>query len=297
MEGRRAVLAGAAAAAAVVVLFSAFTLVSRLGTLDALRAWDLAALRFGVGGVLLLPVLMRRGLAGLSLGRAARLSFFGGLGFALLAYAGFARAPAAHGAVFLHGMLPAFGTLAGALWLGERPSARRLIGAGLILAGVAALALDALGAATGTVLLGDACLVGASACWSVYGVLIRRYKVDAVAAAAIVTPLSMAVYLPVYFLALDPQLGQVAVGTLAAQAVFQGVLIAIASLLAYTLAVSLLGATETAVATAAVPCLTTVAAIPLLGEMPGPLTWAGVAIASLGMVAALSRGKPKGDGR
>lgn len=296
MEGRHTMLAGAAAAAAVVVLFSAFTLVSRLGTLDALRAWDLAALRFGVGGMLLLPVLMRRRLAGLSLGRAALLSFFGGLGFALLAYAGFARAPAAHGAVFLHGMLPAFGTLAGVLWLGERPSARRLAGAGLILAGVAALGLDT-AAGTGTVLLGDACLVGASACWSVYGVLIRRYRVDALSAAAIVTPLSMAAYLPVYFLALDPQLGQVAAGTLAAQAVFQGVLIAIASLLAYTLAVSLLGATETAVATAAVPCLTTVAAILLLGEMPGAATWAGVGIASLGMVAALSRGRPKGDGR
>lgn len=296
MDGRRTLMAGGAAAALVVVLFSAFTLVSRLGTLDALRPWDLAALRFGVGGALLLPVLVRRGLAGLSLGRAVLLSFFGGLGFALLAYAGFARAPAAHGAVFLHGMLPAFGTLAGALWLGERPTARRLAGAGLILAGVAALGLDA-AAATGTVLLGDACLVGASACWSVYGVLIRRYRVDALAAAAIVTPLSMAAYLPVYVLALDPQLGQVPVGTLAVQAVFQGVLIAIVSLLAYTMAVSLLGATETAVATAAVPCLTTLAAIPLLGEMPGPLTWAGVGAASLGMVAALARGGPKGERR
>ena len=42
-----------------VLLFASFTLVSRLGFSSRLRLLDLAALRFGIGGTLLLPVLLR----------------------------------------------------------------------------------------------------------------------------------------------------------------------------------------------------------------------------------------------
>src|SRR5262244_3205578 len=85
-----------------------FTPVSGLGLTTCLRLPDVAALRFGIGGTLLLPVLVRRGLAGVSWRRAAALACFGGVEFAPLAYAGFSLAPAAHGAVLLHGMLPLF---------------------------------------------------------------------------------------------------------------------------------------------------------------------------------------------
>src|SRR5215813_6022068 len=103
--------AGIAFASLSVVLFSSFTLVSRLGLTHALKLPDLAALRFGIGGTLLLPVLLRHGLRGVSLRAAAMLALLGGLGFAPLAYAGFALAPAAHGAVLLHGNYPLFTAL------------------------------------------------------------------------------------------------------------------------------------------------------------------------------------------
>lgn len=89
-----------------VILFSSFTLASRLGYSSSLAWPDLAALRFGIGGTVLLPVLLRRPRVAVSKRNAVALAFLGGLGFALLAYIGFSLAPAAHGAVLLHGTLP-----------------------------------------------------------------------------------------------------------------------------------------------------------------------------------------------
>jgi len=99
---------GAAYAVASVLLFSGFTLASRLGLASSLAPPDLAALRFGIGGLLMVPVLRVYGWRGVRRRDAAALALSGGLGFALLAYSGFALAPAAHGAALLHGTLPLF---------------------------------------------------------------------------------------------------------------------------------------------------------------------------------------------
>lgn len=284
-------------AASVVVLFSSFTLVSRFGTLEALRPVDLAALRFGVGGLLLLPIFLYRGLSGLSMVQALSLAALGGLGFALLAYTGFSLSPAAHGAVFLHGMLPVFGTICGLLILSEKPTRRRVLGAGLTFIG--ALVLGGQGANDlGVISIGgDLCLIGAGVCWSAYGALAQRYGVSAIVAASIVTPLAMLAYLPVYVVALEPKLAQIAVSSLVIQAVFQGVFIGIVSLVVYTQAVALLGATRTALATAAVPSLTTLGGIPLLGEVPSLQGWLGVGVTTVGMIVVFLSGNQSPHGR
>ena len=95
--GRPTAVVGFFCAVAVVVLFSGFTRVSKLGFASSLGLTDMAALRLGIGGVLLLPVLLHYGLAGVAWRDALALAFTGGLGFALFAFAGFALAPA-HGA-------------------------------------------------------------------------------------------------------------------------------------------------------------------------------------------------------
>ena len=46
-----------------VSIWAAFIVVSRLGVRTSLTPWDVAAIRFGVAGVLLLPYLMKKGLA------------------------------------------------------------------------------------------------------------------------------------------------------------------------------------------------------------------------------------------
>src|ERR1700730_4714655 len=60
---RRTYVRGALYALAAVSIWAAWIVVARLGITTSLSPWDIAALRFGVAGLLLLPVLLRKGLA------------------------------------------------------------------------------------------------------------------------------------------------------------------------------------------------------------------------------------------
>lgn len=282
-------LVGIGCALGVVALFSSFTLVSRLGLSTTLSLADMAALRFGIAGTLLLPVLLRGGLSGITWREAAAIAFLGGLGFALFAYAGFFLAPAAHGAVLLHGTLPLFTFLIITFSSGQTGTRQTAFGIGLIALGIAIMASDSVMGATPRQLLGDLFLLAAALSWAGYGVVIRRLGLNPIRAAAIVTVLSMACFLPVYAAMPDKGIFLISWQELVFQGFFQGVLIGIISIMIYTRAVAILGASETALFTAAVPCVTTLAAIPLLSEWPSTAAVTGVAIVTLGMLAAIPR--------
>ena len=273
-----------------VLLFSSFTLVSRLGLASALDVPDVAALRFGIGGALLLPVLVRHGgLRGVAWRDAVALACCGGFGFAMLAYVGFSLAPAAHGAVLLHGTLPL--STRAVLAASERRAARPSLWLLVIAAGILVMAGDSLASARGTQLAGDGCLLLASASWSAYGVRLRRLGLAPAHAAAIVAVLSMCVVLPLYALFHGCAHSSVGERELLLQALVQGVLIGVVSISVYTRAVATLGAAEAALFTAAVPCVTTLAAVPLLGESPTRAAMAGMMLVTLGMIASLRRGR------
>jgi drug/metabolite transporter (DMT)-like permease len=272
--------AGVACAVLSVLLFSSFTLVSRLGLSSSLAPPDLAALRFGIGGILLLPVLLRHGFRGVRARDAVALAALGGLGFALLAYAGFSLAPAAHGAVLLHGTLPLFSHVL------ARESRRRRAGIVLIAAGIALMAYDSVARASPRQLLGDGLLLGASLAWSGYGVLAQRIGLRPAHGASIVVVLSMIAFLPLYALLPGKRLPLLGARELVLQVTVQGVLIGALSIFVYTRAVAALGAAETALFTAAVPCITLLATIPLLSEVPSAVATAGAVVVTLGMVWA-----------
>ena len=283
LVGRHAT--GVAAGLGVVALFSGFALISRMGSRTELQVHDLAMLRFGIGAALLLPVFLRSGLAGLSIGQAATLAFLGGAGFALLAYAGLFLAPATHGAALLHGTLPLTTFIVLAVFTPHAADRRRLPGLVLICAGIGLMLADSLAGVAPTQLAGDVCLLLASLCWSAYAVGVQRAGIPPVPAAAIVAVLSAMVFCPAYLL-LGGGGGLFAVDArdLLLQAVFQGVLIGALSIAIYTHAVRRFGASNTALFTASVPCVTALLAMPLLGEPSSPFAWLGIAVVSTGMV-------------
>lgn len=281
---------GLLCALAVIALFSSFTLVSRIGLSSSLSMMDIAALRFTVAGLVMLPVLVHFGWAGVRWRDAVPLALTGGLGFALLAYTGFSLAPASHAGVLLHGTL-ALTTFA-LTWLGTRATVRgwRAAGLLLILVGIVAMGWDSVASSTPRQLFGDGALLLASVCWSAYGLLARKLGLRAAHAASIVAVLSMIFFVPLY--ALLPDAGATIVvaswDEVAVQAVFQGVLIGVASVFLYTRAVASLGAAETSLFTAAVPCVTTVAAVGLLGETPSVAAMLGVVLVTGGMISAMN---------
>ena len=276
---------------AVVLLFSSFTLVSRLGFASSLQVMDIAALRFSISGVLMAPVLWHYGLSPVRLRDAAALALCGGLGFALLAFTGFSLAPASHGSVLLHGTL-ALTTFALARVVSRTKATRdRALGLVAILAGIVAMVWDSVAGSSVSQLLGDGALLLASFTWSAYGLLARRLGLKPAHSASIVAVLSMCCFMPAY--PMIPGAGRTILlaswSELLLQGMFQGVLIGVASIFVYSRAVASLGAVDTALFTAAVPSVTTIAAAFLLGEMPSAMAITGVTIVTAGMAIAMRR--------
>src|SRR6516164_2377620 len=90
---------GALYAIAAVSMWTAWILAVRLGIRTSLTPWDITAIRFGVAGLILLPYLLKKGLAVDRLrwtGLAAIL--LGGAPTVLVSYGGLVFAPAAHAA-------------------------------------------------------------------------------------------------------------------------------------------------------------------------------------------------------
>jgi drug/metabolite transporter (DMT)-like permease len=281
---------GALCAVAVVFILVGITLVSRLGYASSLSMLDIAALRFGIGGALLLPIVLRHGLSGVPLRAAIALTLFGGLGFALFAYSGIRLAPAAHAAVLLHGTLP---LITGILlrFVGQAEAFRpRPIGLALIAAGIVAMLAESLHTTSTTQLAGDLCLLLAAIFWASFAILAARLGLAPLRAAAIISVLSMCVYLPVYAFLPGGGIGTATLASLATQAGFHGIVLGTLSVFIYARAVASLGAGTVALITATVPCITTLAAIPLLGERPGVAAIAGVVLVSGGMLAAIGGG-------
>ncbi|KRE08013.1 hypothetical protein ASE63_22035 [Bosea sp. Root381] len=280
---------GVAYACAVVSLFCAFVLISRMGLSTELTLPDIAALRFGVGGLVLSPILIRHGLSGLRPAEAVLLAALGGLGFGLFAYAGFALAPAAHGSILIHGALPLTTALLLKLFCGCGMERSRQVSLGAIPIGVAVVIWDGSRLSAGTVLMGDFCLLAASFCWSGYGLYAKRMGIPAVKAAAIVAGISATLFLPVYAALPGTTLFSAAWPDIALQGFFQGVLIGALSVFIYTRAVALLGAAEIALFTATVPGLTALGGYLLLGEAPSGASLAGLGLVTCGTVLGLRR--------
>ena len=127
---------GALYGLAAVTIWSGWIVVARLGLRTSLTPWDIAALRFGVAGLLLLPYVMRRGLAIERLGWIGLAAIvIGGSAPVLLANAGLLFAPAAHAGALFPGVMPLAVALLAAAILHEPFADTKKIGFVLILLG------------------------------------------------------------------------------------------------------------------------------------------------------------------
>jgi drug/metabolite transporter (DMT)-like permease len=285
-------LKGALYGCAAVAIWASWSVVTRLAVTTSLDAWDIAALRFGVAGLLLAPVVVRRGLARDRLGWLGLGVLIAGVGapYALVAAAGLRFAPASDGGALNPGCMPLFVALIAATVAGEKLSITRILGLALILAGALAIVgwhADGRGAGWSTSrTFGDALFLIAAFLTACFTVTMRQAKLDPLHAAALVSTGSLAIYLPIYFALHGTRLAEVPLADIVVQALFQGVLVTIISIVLYGRAVAILGASGGSAFGALVPALSALFAIPLLGEWPSEVDWVGIALISAGVYLA-----------
>jgi drug/metabolite transporter (DMT)-like permease len=289
---------------AAVSIWAGWSVVTRLAVTTTLDAWDIAALRFGVAGLLLAPIVIRRGLARDRLGWHGLALLIAGVGspYALIAAAGLRFAPAYDSGALNPGCMPLFVALLAAPVLHEKPAAAGRFG--LLLIAVGAVVIIAAHADTGGVTwsrarsIGDALFLAASFLTACFTVVMRRAQLEPLHAAAIVATGSMVLYLPVYVVFCGGRLAQIPPGVLVPQALFQGIAVTIVSVLLYGHAVAILGAARAAAFASLVPALWALLAIPFLGEWPNATGWAGIAAISAGVYLSsggkLPIGLPRG---
>lgn len=273
-------------------IWGAWPVVSRLGVQQAFEPLDIAVLRFGVAGLLLLPVVCRYGVRGIGWPRALFLSVGAGVPYVLVMVGGLTMAPAGHAGVITPSCMLAFSTLGGWLFLKDKPGSRRLVGLAMVFAGIWIVGWEALYTGDERAWLGDLMFAAGGLLWASYTVAARAWSATPFHATALVSVISMALVLPVYMLAgvgsdASRALWSSSPAELLLQAVAQGVFAAVLALFFYSRSVAILGAGRGAVFAALVPVVAVVLAIPVLGEIPSWLEWLGVSVVTAGMCIAL----------
>jgi drug/metabolite transporter (DMT)-like permease len=306
---RRSQWTGGLCALVVLALWTAFILIARASASHTLLPFDIIWLRFVFSGAVVLPLLVWHGRAlRTHLGSSARQALYrgavlaatAGVGYCSLAYSGFFFAPAAHAAVLMPGSLPLWTALLAVLLLGERITAARALGLALIgLGGLLVGGTSLLQAFDGSgVWRGDLLFLASGMTWSLYGVLCRRWRVSALHATMAIALGCLLSYVPLYGLlalagAVPSQLGTAPWREMLFQAVFQGGLSMWLAGLAFTQVVQTFGPVRATMATALVPPLAALAAVPLLDEALGPAALGGLLCVTLGLLLGLRASAPK----
>jgi drug/metabolite transporter (DMT)-like permease len=311
---------GIAAAIVTVVIWTSFILIARASADPArsptLNSFDIACARIVGASLILLPWgwwLVRReralgaprsaswlGLSPLSLRITATTGLFAGALYAMLAYSGFAFAPALHASVLMPGSLPLWTALLAMLVLHERITRLRALGllfivAGDLLVGGASLlrAFDG-----GETWKGDLLFMSAACSWGAYSVLARRYALDAVRATIAVTVFAFVAYVPIYNLLLalhlvPGHLWTAPLKDVLFQMAFQGLGSVVISGISFTKMIQHFGPVRSTMITALVPGLSALGAVLLLGE---PLHWnllAGLVLVTAGILFGVRAAAPR----
>lgn len=273
---------GLLAALVVVICWSGFNIVSRFGAKGIFTPFDLAALRFGISGLLTLPFFIKW-VSPQDWPKYMVLSLFGGLGYGLCVYSGFSFAPSAHAGVFVNGGIPFWTVILVGILAGFKLSRHTLIALLISTAGLILIAFDSLvNHQMAGQWRGDLLFLTAALCWAIFGILIRRWQIKPLHGICGIATFAMLCYLPVYALWLPKGIWLASWGDLALQAVYQGVIAALLAAGMFSYATHKIGACEASMMLALVPAFSAIGGYLILGE---DLSWVvifGIIVVSFG---------------
>lgn len=271
-----------------------YTVFARWGIARGMDAADMTLLRFGVAGLVTLPVL------GLALKRDARgllvrwrswlaVALLAGPLFGLLMFSALQWAPAAHAAVFPFTAMSVMGTLMSAVFLGDRLTLRKAGGIAVVVAGLVVLSGLDIRSMTGRALWGDVLFIGAGTLWAGFGIVMRKHRIDPLLATAIISFFALVTYVPTYLATVGiHRLLAGAPTVLWTEALVQGLIAGAGTLYTYSKMVALLGPARAAVFPALAPGIAAFLAWPVLGHVPTGIEAAGLLIAVTGLLITVT---------
>ncbi len=174
--------------------------VTRFSVTRELRLWDVTALRFGIGAVILLPVLLRgkRRLSAKEWREGLVYACLWGLPFVLAVALGLQLTSAGRAAAIAPTLMPVFAGAFAWIFLKEKQGRARWCGYLAIIIGLVFMVAGGVSADGGMNPMGLIALMTAAAMWAVYTLLFRRSALTPVQAAALICFWSAILFLPIY---------------------------------------------------------------------------------------------------
>ena len=245
---------GFAAAWCIVLVWSFWLIVSRVANDSGLTVYDLAAMRYGLASIIAIPLcIYYKPWRKMRISEIAALSFILGPVYILIVFSGFLYAPAAHGGIFMNGVLPLISMVWAVVLVGTLPSKRRVLGAVLILLSAIVLEWDASVSSSAQAWIGDILFLIGAVFFSIYMVLSERWKLGAMQIIFCGTIVNAVFYLPIWFFCLPSGMADAPTGPFLLQAVYQGFVPNLIGLLFIAYASRTIGNGNTSFILAAVP--------------------------------------------
>lgn len=275
---------GLLAAAGALFVWSGFIVFSRAGVQAGMTPYDMVAGRFLVAGAVTLPFAYWWWPRHLPLRVQFGLALVGpGAAYSLLMFTGLSNASAAYGGVFANGALPLFTMLLVFVLNATPPKGMEIVAATIIIAGSVLVAWTGLNAGGKDVAQGIVMFLIASSLVAGYLYMVRQWSVTPRQALAVANVPNALIFLPLWYFFLPSTIGETDWQIVLAQVLFQGLGPGLLALVMFTMAAYHLGPTPMATIAASVPATATLLAIPVLGEVPTPLEWTGLAVVTAGL--------------
>lgn len=276
-------LKGLLASISVVICWTGFNIISRLGAKTEFTPYDLAALRFGISGILTLPAFVW--LVPIKhWPKYFALAVFGGLGYALFIYSGFSYAPSAHAGVFVNGGIPFWAALLVGISTSFNMPRNLLIAFLISLIGLIMIGFSSLfgGQQASMEWLGDLLFFIAALCWAIFGYLIKRWGIRPHMAVFGIASFSLVIFMPIYLAFLPKKILAASLIDIATQGVYQGIIAALVAAGLYGYSTQKIGTREAAMLLTIVPGLSALGGYLVLNESLSVITILGIIIVTFG---------------
>ncbi len=247
---------------------------------------DMMFLRYAVPALFLVPFVALRwkvmATSDVSWSKLALLSLIGGPLFGLMAVSGYTYAPLSHGLMFAPVTVFLTGTALAVIFLGETVTRSKMAGSMVLFLGLALLVglkPDSLGLAS---LRGDAMFIAAGMLWGTYTFLMRFWQIPILQGTVGVGLFSALLSIPVLFIFDGGGIFAAPVEYLGVQALLQGVVGGLVSIIALMAALRYVSVSFAALLPAMTPVAAALIVLSLWGTVPNASEISGISVIVLG---------------